>query len=104
MQLIKTVYAQVDIMNPNVNPLAKFSTIASFTNIITPIMMVVAGLFTLSMLLMGAFKYLTSEGNPEKITKAQSTMWYAVIGLFLVVASFIITKIIGFIFKVNMPL
>jgi len=104
MQLIKNVYAQVNIADPGVNPAAKFGTIASFTNIAIPLMMVVAGFFTLSMLLMGAYKYLTSEGNPEKISKAQSTMVYAVIGLFLVVASFIFTKIIGYIFKVDMPL
>ena len=103
--MIKTAFAQgVNIADPTKNPMAKFTTISSFTNIFIPLMMIAAGFFTLSMLLMGAYKYLTSEGNPEKISKAQSTMVYAVLGLFLVVASFIFTKIIGFIFKVDMPL
>jgi ABC-type Fe3+ transport system permease subunit len=105
MQLIHPVFAQgVNIADPTKNPMAKFGTISAFTNIFIPLMMVSAGFFTLAMLLQGAYKYITSEGNPEKLSKAQNTMVYAVLGLFLVVASYVFTKIIGYIFKVDMPL
>jgi len=53
------------------------------------------------MLLYGAFTYLTSEGNPDKLKKSQSILMYAVLGLFLVVASFILTKIIGATLGIN---
>ncbi len=66
--------------------------------------MIVGGFITLTMLLYGAFMFLTSEGEPDKIKKSQATLMYAVMGLFLIVASFIITKIIGVIFNVKMPL
>lgn len=104
MQLVKSVYAQVDFSKTAVNPIAKFDSITKIVNLIIPILMIGGGLITLTMLLLGAYRYLTSEGNPEKISKAQSVIIYAVIGLFLIVASFILTKIIGFILKVDMPL
>lgn len=98
--------AQVDFSKESVNPIAKFSSIASFTNILIPFLMIAGGLISLSMLLLGAYRYLTSEGNPEKISKAQSVILYAIIGLFLIVASFVITRVIGAILGVKniMPL
>ena len=104
MLFIKPVYAQVDFANPTINPIARYSTIGSFTNLFVPLMMIVAGFATLSMLLYGAYMFLTSEGNADKLKKAQSTLLYAVLGLLLVVMAFVITKIIGFLFKVQMPL
>lgn len=105
MQIIKDVYAQVDFSNKDINPVAKFDSVAVFVNLIIPLMLIVGGFVTLSMLLLGAFRYITSEGNPEKISKAQSVMLYAVLGLFLMVASFVLTKIIGSVLQVkSMPL
>ena len=104
MQIIKQVYAQVDFSQESVNPIAKFDSITKIVNLLLPVMMIVGGFITLSMLLLGAYRYLTSDGNPEKISKAQSVMLYAVIGLILIVASFIITKIIGSVFNIALPL
>lgn len=104
MNIVRPVYADVDFSNKDVNPIAKFDSITSFVNLIVPILMIVGGIITLSMLLLGAYKYLTSEGNPEKISKAQSVLVYAIIGLFLIVASFVLTRVIGTVLKVNMPL
>lgn len=104
MQIIKQVYAEVDFSQEAVNPIAKFDSITKIVNLLLPIMMIVGGFITLSMLLLGAYRYLTSDGNPEKISKAQSVMLYAVIGLVLIVASFIITKIIGSVFNIALPL
>jgi len=94
MNIVRSVYAEVRFNDPNVNPVAKFSSIASFTNIFVPLMMVVGGVITLTMLLYGAFTYLTSEGNADKLKKAQSIMLYAVLGLFIIAASYIFTNII----------
>jgi len=104
MNIVRSVYAEVDFGNKDLNSVAKFDSITSLVNLIVPIMMIIGGIITLTMLLLGAYKYLTSEGNPEKISKAQSVLIYAIIGLFLIVASFVLTKIIGFVLKVDMPL
>jgi hypothetical protein len=50
------------------------------------------------MLVVGAFHYLTSLGNPEKLKKAQGTLRYAVIGLIIFLASFLILKVIDTLF------
>jgi hypothetical protein len=56
------------------------------------------------MLLYGAYMFLTSEGNTDKLKKAQNTLLYSILGLLLVVMAYVITKVIGFLFKVQMPL
>lgn len=104
MNIIPPVYAEVNFGDKAVNPIAKFDSISTFTNLVIPLMMIGGGFITLMMLLYGAFTYLTSEGNAEKVKKSQSIIVYAIMGLFLVVASFVITKIIGVIFNVKMPL
>ncbi len=101
MNIIRPVYAEVLITQ---YPIARFSTISSFTNIIIPLMMILGGFMCLAMLLLGAYRYLSSQGNPEKISKAQGVIIYAVIGLLIIVSSFVLTKIIGFVFNVKMPL
>lgn len=50
------------------------------------------------MFINGAFHYLTSLGNPEKLKKAQGTLKYAVIGLVIFLVSFLILKIIDTLF------
>lgn len=104
MQLIQTVYAEVDFGNTSVNPVAKFSSISVFTNVLVPLFMIVGGFLTLAMLLYAAFMYLTSEGAPEKIKKAQAVMTYSLMGIFLIVLAFVITKIVGYLFHITMPL
>ena len=104
LNIVHPVYAEVDFGNVGINPIARFSTITIFVNLIIPIMMIGGGLATLVMLFLGAYTYITSEGSAEKVKKAQSILMYAVLGLFLIVASYILTKIIGFVLKVPMPL
>jgi len=50
------------------------------------------------MIVVGAFRYLTSGGNPEQLKKAQGTLKYAIIGLVLFVSSYLILNIIAYLF------
>ncbi len=50
------------------------------------------------MLVIGAFMYLLSAGSADKVTKAQSTMKYAVLGLVLFMSSYLILNIIQTLF------
>jgi len=50
------------------------------------------------MFIIGAFRYLTSFGNAEKMKKAKGTLTYALVGLILFVSAFLILKIIDVIF------
>ena len=58
---------------------------------------VAVSLVTLSlfiMLLVGGFKYLTSAGDPKATEGAKSTMTYAIIGLVVIIASYLILRVI----------
>ncbi len=97
------VYA-LDISNPNTNPLAKFSNIASLANILTSLLVLFAALAFVFMMLMGAYTFMTAGGDAEKVKKAQSTLKYALIGLAIVLVSLLIVKLIEYIFGINLPL
>ena len=50
------------------------------------------------MFVVGAFGYLTSFGNAEKVKKAQGTLKMALIGFILFVSAFLILTIIQYLF------
>ncbi len=50
------------------------------------------------MFLVGAFQYLTSFGDAEKVKKARGTFKYALIGFFLFIGSYLILNTICFLF------
>ena len=97
------VYA-LDISDKTVNPLAKIGDIGTLLNLLIPILMVMAGLVFFSMMLMGAFGFLTSEGNPDKLKKAQGTFFSAIFGLLIVIAAYLIVKLLGYFFKIDLPI
>jgi hypothetical protein len=50
------------------------------------------------MLVVGAFYFLTSSGNPERIKKATGTLKFTVVGFILFMSAFLILKIIDTLF------
>lgn len=54
----------------------------------------VAGLATLLYMLLGAFEWITSNGEKEKLTKAQNKIQSAAIGLVLVVVVLVVFNVI----------
>jgi len=54
------------------------------------------GIIFLIMVILGGFNWMTAAGNEDKVTKAKATLFRGVIGLFIVVAAYVITI---FVFK-----
>lgn len=50
------------------------------------------------MIVVGAFQYLTSRGDPGAMKKAQDTIKYAILGLVLFLSSYLILNIIQLLF------
>lgn len=94
------VYA-IDLSNTTANPIAKFSSFASIVNLILPLLTIVAATAALLMGIIGALQILTAGGSSEKRQKAQKTFIFAVAGLILVIASYLIVKVIGKIFGIE---
>jgi cytochrome bd-type quinol oxidase subunit 2 len=51
----------------------------------------ILGIVCIIMVIVGGIWYVTSEGEPEKVKKAQSTITYSVVGLAIAIAAAAIT-------------
>lgn len=80
---------------------AKISSISTLMNIILPLLTTGAALACLVMALYGAYMYLTNGDKPDVLKKAQGIIIYALIGLIIVVSSFVAVQIIGKIFGID---
>lgn len=111
---IKIAYAQggPPIRTPNAdNPLfGKVTTpygsgygsdfgaiIIFFTNILR-LIFIVAGLFALIKIVIAGFGFISAGGEPKKIEQAWSNIWQSLIGLLIIVSSFVLAAIIGQLF------
>lgn len=54
-----------------------------------------AAIAFLVVLLFGGFKFLTSGGDQKQVSSARSTMTYAIIGIILVVTSWLVLELIA---------
>lgn len=54
----------------------------------------VIGVIAIIMVMVGGFKYITSQGNPQETAKAKNTILYAIIGLVLAASSFTIVSFV----------
>lgn len=67
-----------------------------FQNIVTAAV-VLAGVVAVVLIVLSGIKLITSGGDPKQVEGARKTMTYAIIGLVLILLSFFIIKLIGFI-------
>lgn len=93
------IYA-IDIGPDNFAP-AKFTNVATFINVILPLLTIGAALIFLVMTLYGGFTWITAGGNQENLTKAQKIFTSSIIGLVIVIFAFVLVKLIGNILKVD---
>jgi len=100
---LSSVYAQ-DICTPDSSGksccIEGVPTLKCLENIFGNFLSLSTAIFLLAlfiMIIVGAFNYLTSFGNPEKIKKAQGTLKFAFIGLLLFLSSYLILNLICFV-------
>lgn len=65
-----------------------------FTNLVSALL-ALGGVILFIMLLSGGFKFLTSGGDPKAVEGAKKTMTYAILGVVLLAASYLILKILS---------
>ena len=66
-----------------------------FLSGITNIVAIVAGIAAVILLIVGGIRYITSGGDPEKVSSAKRTVTYALVGLVvIVVAQTLITYVV----------
>ena len=96
--LVKPAYAQInfDDLTPagwKVRPGMNIGELLTVTNIITFVFFLAGAIFLFS-LLNAAWTYVTSSGDPKKIAEATQRILNAFFGIVIVLASFVIVRII----------
>ena len=61
---------------------------------IVSVVLGLAGIVLFIMLLMGGFKFITAGGDPKAVESAKKTLTYAIAGMVLLAASFLILRFI----------
>ncbi|OGK30196.1 hypothetical protein A2W49_01235 [Candidatus Roizmanbacteria bacterium RIFCSPHIGHO2_12_41_18] len=101
--MVPVAYA-VDFSKAENNPLAKFGNLAEIVNLVVPILFIGAALIFLASFFYGGYTIIVAGGEPKLIQKAQSIIKYAVIGLLIVLVSFLTLKVIEIVLNINLPL
>jgi hypothetical protein len=96
------IYA-LDINQNNFAP-AKITNFATILNVVLPLLQAGAALLFLAMLLQAGFTWITAGDKAENLAKAQKKIIFAVLGLVIVVFSYLFVKIIGYMLKIDVPL
>ena len=88
-------------IDPTSFPAAKVTNIGQIVNLALPLAMIGAGLIFLVITLKAAFDILTNGDNPDALKKAYAAITTAVIGLIIVVASYLVIQLLGVVLKTN---
>lgn len=70
------------------------SNVESFIKSIISVVTGLAGLIATGFFVVGGLTYIVSSGNPVKLDKAKRTLIFAVIGLSITIAAFVISNIV----------
>lgn len=81
-----------------------FNNIGSLVNLLVPLAVLGAALIFLGMIFYAAFTLLTSQGDPEKVAQGRNIITYGVIGLIVIMMSFLAVKVIEFVLGIDLPL
>lgn len=92
-QNIPTIIGQITPVGPFAgDPLVNLGKLlAMLVQIVLLVATIIAGLY----MILGAFDYITSGGDKEKVAKAQNKITNAAIGLILVVCALVIFGVVG---------
>ncbi|MFA6532701.1 MAG: hypothetical protein WCT22_01750 [Patescibacteria group bacterium] len=82
-------------------PAAKVANIGQIVNLALPLAMTGAGLIFLVITLKAAYDILTHGDNPDALKKAYASITTAVLGLIIVVVSFLVIQILGVVLKTD---
>lgn len=73
---------------------------AIFSNVLTALLMFV-GTFALFLFIFAGFKYMNTAGDPKKLEEAKNTLVYGILGLLIVLFSFLIINVVSIVTRVE---
>lgn len=88
-------------IDQNSFPAAKIGKVSDLLNLALPLAMTGAGLIFLFILLKAAYNIITNGDNPDALKKAYASIATAVLGLIIVVGSYLAIQVLGVVLKTN---
>lgn len=82
-------------------PLENINTVGDLVSIVLDFLIPLAAVILFFVLVWGGYDFLLSRGDPEKVKNAQAKITAGLIGFVLLVVSFMVVKLIAFIFKLG---
>jgi hypothetical protein len=77
------------------NALGANPTLSTLVNPIIANVLIISGIAAFLSILFAGFAFITANGDKTKTTQASQALTYGIIGLVVVVAAFLITRIMG---------
>lgn len=68
---------------------------------ITNVLLFIIGAVSVIMLIIGGFRYVTSQGDSSQVTSAKNTILYAIIGLIIAILAFAVVSFVTDQFAAN---
>ena len=85
-------------------PAARFTDISTLLNIIVPLVTIIATFAMGAAFARAAFLVISAGDDAEKLSQARQTALYAAIGLVVMISAYLIVKLIGIMFKIEIPI
>ncbi|HTL39343.1 MAG TPA: pilin [Methylomirabilota bacterium] len=95
LALAPVASAQFTTPNSGGTGLPNDTSVSAFIIKIINIALAVAGLIAVLFLIIGGFRYITSAGNEETAEQAKKIITNAIIGIVVIILSFVIVRVIS---------
>lgn len=83
-------------------PLVNINSLGDLINVLTnQLLLPIAGVIVFLILIWGGYDLLMSQGDPDQVTAGKNKITAAIVGLVLLVLSYFITNLLGYIFGVG---
>ena len=79
----------------------KLTGVVAFMNAILVLIFVVAGLYAFLNFIIAGFGFMTAGGDAKVITKSWDRIWQSLLGLLIIVGSFLLAAIVGILIYKN---
>jgi hypothetical protein len=77
------------------------ATLSTLINPIISDVLILSGILALGTILLAGFAYISASGDKTKTEQASQTLTYGIIGLVVVVAAFLVTRLMGAVLGFN---
>mgnify|MGYP005838499311 CR=1 FL=1 len=95
---------QIDIRDKEVFPASRIGDINTLLSVVVPTLTIIGVVIFGAMFMWAGYLVLTAGDQPDKLQQARQTAVYAGVGMLIIVAAFLIVRLLAFIFQLEIPI